>query len=71
MNNSVFAKTMDNVRRHKNIELVTNKESHLKTVMKHNFKLAIYFSENLMGFKMGRLKLLWISQYTLAKPYWT
>ena len=62
MNNSVFAKTMDNIRKHKDIKLVTNKESHLKTVMKPNFKLAIYFSENLMGCKMGKTKV------TMNKP---
>ena len=57
MNNSVFARTMDNVRKHKDIKLVINKESHLKTVMQPNFKLAIYFSENLMGCKMGKTKV--------------
>ena len=57
MNNSVFSKTMENIRKHKDIKLVTNRESYLKTVMKPNFKLAICFSENLMGCEMGKTKV--------------
>ena len=49
MNNSMFGKTMENIRKHKNIKPVTNRESYLKTVMKHNFKSGILFGENLMG----------------------
>ena len=38
MNNSAFRKTMEKIRKHKDINLVTNRESLLKTVMKPNFK---------------------------------
>ena len=49
MNNSVFVKIIENIRKHKDIKLVTNRVSYLITVMKPNFKSAICFSENSMG----------------------
>ena len=54
INNSVFDKTMENIRKHKDIKLITNRESYLKTVMKPNFKSAIFFSSNLMGCENGK-----------------
>ena len=41
MNNSVFGKTMENIRRHRNIKLVNNKEAYLRAVMKPNFKSGV------------------------------
>ena len=58
MNNSVFGKTMENVRKHRNIKLVTSKEAYLKTVMKPNFKSGVLFGENLMGCEMGKVKVV-------------
>ena len=58
MNNSVFGKMMENIRKHKNIKLVTNKAQYLKTVMKPNFKSGVLFGENLMGFEMGKVKVM-------------
>ena len=57
MNNSVFGKTMENIRKHRNIKLVTNREAYLKVVMKPNFKSGTLFGANLMDAKWGRLKL--------------
>ena len=55
MNNSVFGKTMENVRKHKNIKLITNEKKFKKEVMKPNFKgPSIRFSENLMAVEMGK-----------------
>ena len=58
MNNSVFGKTMENIRKHRNIKLVTNREVYLKAVMKPNFKSGILFGENLMGCEMGKIKVV-------------
>ena len=58
MNNSVFGKTMENIRKYKDIKLVTNRESYLTTVMNPNFTSGIFFSTNLIGCKMGTLKVL-------------
>ena len=41
MNNSVFGKAMENIRKHRNIKLVTNREAYLKLVMKPNFKSGV------------------------------
>ena len=58
MNNTVFGKTMENIRKHRNIKLVTSRESYLKTVMKPNFKSGVLFGENLMGCEMGHIKVV-------------
>ena len=57
MNNSVFGKTMENIRKHRNIKLVTNRGAYLKLVMKP-FKSGVRFSENLMGCEMGKIKVI-------------
>ena len=57
MNNAVFRKTMENIRKHRNIKLVTNREAYLKAVMKSNFKSGVRFSSDLMGCEMGKIKV--------------
>ena len=58
MNNSVFGKTMESVRKHRNIKFVTSKEAYLKPVMKPNFISGVLFGENLMGCEMGKVKVV-------------
>ena len=58
MNNSVFGKTMENIRKHRNIKLVMTEEKYLKAVMKPNFKSGVLFGENLMGCEMGKIKVM-------------
>ena len=58
MNNAVFGKTMENIKKHRNIKLVTNREAYLKAVMKPDFKSGVLFGENLMGCEMGKIKVV-------------
>ena len=58
MNNVVYGKTMENIRKHKDIKLVTNEKAYLRMVMKPNFKSGVLFGENLMGCEMGKIKVV-------------
>ena len=58
MNNSVFGKTMENIRKHRNIGPVTTEEKYLHTIRKSNFKSGVLFGENLMGCEMGKIKVV-------------
>ena len=72
MNNSVsvFGKTIENIRKHKDIKLVTNKKAYLRKVMKPNFKSGIFFCTSLMGFQMGKMKVVMNKQPVyLARLY--
>ena len=57
MNNSVFGKTMENIRRHRNIKLVNNKKDYLKHVMKPKFKSGTLLGPDLMSCEMGKVKV--------------
>ena len=58
MNNAVFGKTMEDIRKHRDIKLVNNEEAYLKAVMKPNFKSGTLFGPNLMGCEMGKVKVV-------------
>ena len=49
MNNAVFKKTMDNVRKHRDIKLITNKARRNYLISKQNYQTTKYFSENLLA----------------------
>ena len=57
MNDSVFGKTIENIRHHRDIKLVDNKENYLKQVMKPDFKGGVLMGENLMSCEMGKVKV--------------
>ena len=58
MNNSVFGKTMENIRRHRNINLVNNRENYLRNVMKPNFKSGTLLGPDLISCEMGKVKVI-------------
>ena len=62
MNNSVFGKTMENIRNHKDMKLVTSDKKYLKYVMKPNFKGGHPFSKHLFAVEMGKTEI------TMNKP---
>ena len=58
MNNSVFGKTMENIRKRVDIKLVNNRFSALRFAAKPNFESCTIFDENLIAIHMKRVKLL-------------
>ena len=49
MNNAVFGKTMENLRKRQTIELVCDEKKFLKLVAKSNYEHSTRFAENLVG----------------------
>ena len=62
MNNSVFSKTMENIRNRVNVKLVNIEEKFKKLVAKPNFRSRKIFSENLVSVHMKKTSL------TMNKP---
>ena len=56
MNNSVFGKTMENVRKHRDIKLVTTDKRRNQLVSEPNYHTTKYFSENLLAIEMKKTK---------------
>ena len=57
MNNSVFGKTMENVRKHRYIKLVTTNGRRNKLVSVPNYHTTKHFSENLLAIEMKKTKV--------------
>ena len=58
MNNSVFKKTMKNVRKHRDIKLVTAEEERIsKLVSEASYHTTKYFSKNLLATEMKKTKV--------------
>ena len=58
MNNSVFGKTMENVRKHEDIKLVTTEDKRSKLVSELNYHPTKHFSENLLAIEMKKTKVM-------------
>ena len=57
MNNSVFRKTMENVRKHRDIELVTADKRRNQLVIEPNYNTKNWFSENFLAIGMKKIKV--------------
>ena len=58
MNNSVFGKTMENIRNRVNVKLVNNEEKARKLIAKPNYRSCKIFSENLISVHMKKTSLV-------------
>ena len=63
MNNAVFGKTMENVRKHRDIKLVTTDKRRNQLASEPNYHTQRYFSENLMAIEMKKTKIKMVYQY--------
>ena len=56
MNNSAFGKTMENVRKHSDIKLVTTNKRRNQLVSEPNYHTTKYFSEGLLAIETKKIK---------------
>ena len=52
INNAIFGKTMENVRKHRDIKLVTNKERNNYLVQEPKYHTTKFLSEKVLATKM-------------------
>ena len=57
MNHAVFGKTMENVKKHRDIKLVTTDKKRNQLVSEPNYHTTKWFSENLLGIEMKKIKI--------------
>ena len=58
MNNVVFGKTMENVKKHRYVKLVTTERRWNCLASEPNFHTTKFFTENLLAIEMKKLKYL-------------
>ena len=56
MNNAGFGKTMENVKKYRDIKLVTTERRRNYLVSEPNYYTARFFTENLLAIEMKKLK---------------
>ena len=57
MNNSAFGKTMENVRNHRDIKLITSEKRRKRLVSEPNYHSCKMFSDNLMAIEMKKTRV--------------
>ena len=57
MNNAVFGKTMENIRKHRDIKIVTTDKKRNKLVSEPNYHTMSYISEDLSTIEMNKTKV--------------
>ena len=61
MKNVVFRKTMENVRKQRDIKLATTERRTNYSVFELNYHTTKFFTENLLALEMKKQRYLWIS----------
>ena len=57
MNNSVFGKTMENVRKHRDTKLVATDKRRNRLASEPNYHTTKHFSDNLMAIEMKKTRV--------------
>ena len=57
MNNSMFGKTMETVRKHRDIKFVTTEKKRIKLVSEPNYHTTKHFPDNLLAIEMKKTKV--------------
>ena len=68
MNNSVFGKTTENLRKYRDIKLITTDERRNQLVSQPNYHTAKWFSESLLAIEMKKMKVKMDSPIYLSLP---
>ena len=58
LNNTVFGKTMENVRKHKDIKLVTTERRRNYLVSEPNYHTTKFFTEHMLAIEMKKTEIL-------------
>ena len=58
MNNSVFGKTVENMRKHRDIKLVTTEKRRIYLLSEPNYHNTDFFTENLLAIEMRKTQVL-------------
>ena len=68
MNSSVFERTMENVRKHRDIKLVTTDKRRNQLLLEPNYYTTNYILENLLAIQMKKAKVRMNKQLYLGFP---
>ena len=68
MNDAVFGKTMENVRKHRDIKLVTKNKRRNQLASESNHHTTKYFSKILMGIEMKKTNVKMNTSIYLGMP---
>ena len=68
MNNTVFGKTMENLRKHRNIKLIATERRRNYLVLEPNFNTAKFFTENLLATEKRKTQVIMNKPVYLGLP---